>query len=166
MQAYEFADPSIVRAVYHPDSALEGRDMLLELRFWGLRFHAGVRVAGVRDETASVDGRDVRVWGWSYVTLQDHLEMGRMDYELWKWLDSGAVEFRIHRFSRPASIPNPIVRLGFRLFGRRKQIEFAERACERMAALTAAELATGDARTADVATTADALAVEPASAAP
>ena len=166
MQDYEFADPSIVRAVYHPDSPLEGRDMLLELRFWGLRFHAGVRVAGVRDETRTVDGRGVRLFGWSYVTLQKHLEMGRMDYEVWKWLDSGEVEFRIHRFSRPAAIPNPIVRLGFRLFGRRKQVEFAERACERMAALTAVELRNGDGSDSDVARAADALPVEPASAAP
>lgn len=166
MQDYEFADPSIVRAVYHQDSPLEGRDMLLELRFWGLRFHAGVRVAGVRDETRTVDGRGVRLFGWSYVTLQKHLEMGRMDYEVWKWLDSGEVEFRIHRFSRPAAIPNPIVRLGFRVFGRRKQVEFAERACERMAALTAVELRNGDGSDSDVARAADALPVEPASAAP
>ena len=37
MEDYEFADPRIVRALYAPDSALEGRDMLLEARFWGLR---------------------------------------------------------------------------------------------------------------------------------
>lgn len=139
MLDYEFADPSIVRAVYAPDSPLEGRDMLLEVRFWGLRFHLGVRVSGVVDETCSPDGRDVRVWGWSYQTLQGHLEMGQMDYEVWKWLDSGEVEFRIHVVSRPAQIPNPIVRLGFRLFGRREQVRFAKRACERMACLLAGE---------------------------
>ena len=50
MRSYEFADPSIVRAVYHPDRPLEERDMLLELRFHGLRFHVGVRVGGVIDE--------------------------------------------------------------------------------------------------------------------
>ena len=33
----EFADPRIVRAVYRRDDPLEGRDMLLEVRFWGLQ---------------------------------------------------------------------------------------------------------------------------------
>jgi uncharacterized protein (UPF0548 family) len=106
--------------------------MLLEARFWGLRFHFGVRVGGVFDETGEFDGRRARVWGWSYRTLQGHLEMGQMDYALWKWLDDGSVEFRIRVVSRPARIPNPIVRFGFRLFGRRQQVRFARRACERM----------------------------------
>jgi uncharacterized protein (UPF0548 family) len=135
MRDYEFADPSIVRAVFAPDSPLEGRDMLLEARFLGLRFRFGVRVSGVVDETREQDGRDLRVWGWSYRTLQGHLEMGQMDYAVCKWLDSGEVEFRIHVVSRPARIPNPIVRLGFRIFGRGQQVRFARRACERMACL-------------------------------
>jgi uncharacterized protein (UPF0548 family) len=81
----------------------------------------------------------VRVWGWSYGTLQDHLEMGQMDYEVWKWADDGRVEFRIHVLSRPARIRNPITRLGFRIFGRGQQVRFARRACERMACLLAGE---------------------------
>jgi uncharacterized protein (UPF0548 family) len=135
MRDYEFADPDMVRAVYAPDSELEGRDMLLEARFWGLRFRFGVRVGAVVDETSESDGRPVRVWGWSYRTLQGHLEMGQMDYELWKWLDTGEVEFRIHVVSRPARIRNPVIRLGFRLFGRPAQVRFARHACERMARL-------------------------------
>jgi len=66
-----------------------------------------------------------------------------MDYSVWKWLDTGEVEFRIDSYSRPAAIPNPVVRLGFRLFGRRKQLEFARNACARMARLTAERLGTG-----------------------
>jgi uncharacterized protein (UPF0548 family) len=128
-----------VRAVYHPGRPLEGRDMLLEVRFWGLRFRFGVRVGGVIDEVRRVDGRRVRVWGWSYATLPGHLETGQMDYEVWKWLDTGAVEFRIHVVSRASRIGNPIVRFGFRLFGRREQIRFAKRACERMACLVCGE---------------------------
>ena len=81
----------------------------------------------------------MRVWGWSYATLQGHLETGQMDYEVWKWLDSGAVEFRIHVVSRSSRIGNPIIRLGFRLFGRREQVRFAKRACERMACLVSGE---------------------------
>jgi uncharacterized protein (UPF0548 family) len=134
MEEYEFADPRIVKAVYAPESELEGRDMLLEARFWGLRFRFGVRVGGVVDELQERQGRPVRVWGWSYRTLQGHLEMGQMDYAIWKWLDDGSVEFRIHVVSRPARIPNPLIRLGFRLFGRAQQVRFAQRACERMAA--------------------------------
>jgi uncharacterized protein (UPF0548 family) len=143
MADYEFADPAIVRAVYATDSPLERRDMLLEGRFWGLRFHFGVRVGGLVDEEVAVDGRRLRRWGWNYRTLQGHLEMGQMDYEVGKWLDSGEVEFRIHAVSRPAHIPNPVIRLGFRLFGRRVQRRFARHACQRMARLTAARARAG-----------------------
>jgi uncharacterized protein (UPF0548 family) len=137
MLDYEFADPAIIRAVYYPDRPLEQRDMLLEGRFLGMRFYFGCRVGGVNDETRIIDRRAVRVWGWNYRTLQGHLEMGQMDYEVWKWLDSGEVEFRIHTVSKPARIPNPVIRLGFRLFGRPMQVWFARRACQRMARLTA-----------------------------
>ena len=147
MRNYEFADPKIVRAIYRPDSPLEGRDMLLEVRFWGLRFRFGVRVGGVIDGIRAVNEREVRLWGWNYATLQGHLEMGQMDYEVWKWLDTGAVEFRIHVVSRPSRIGSPLIRLGFFLFGRREQKRCARRACERMACLVA-----GDE---DVATAAD-----------
>ncbi|MFL6218578.1 MAG: DUF1990 family protein, partial [Actinomycetes bacterium] len=138
MRDYAFADPAIVQASYAEDSPFETRDMLLEGRFWGLRFHFGVRVGGLVDEETAVDGRRLRRWGWNYRTLQGHLEMGQMDYEVGKWLDSGEVEFRIHVVSRPAHIPNPVIRLGFRLFGRRVQRRFARHACQRMARLTAA----------------------------
>jgi len=140
MRGYDFADPSRVRAVYRVEAPFEGRNMLLEIRFLGLRFAAGVRIGGVRDETREIGGRAVRVWGWAYRTLQGHLEMGQMDYEVWKWRDSGEVEFRIFRVSRAAPIPNPLVRLGFRIFGRREQIRFAQQACARMLQLTEAEL--------------------------
>jgi uncharacterized protein (UPF0548 family) len=135
LRDYEFADPRLVRATFRTDGPLEGRDMLLEVRFWGLRFRFGVRVTKVVDETREVDGREVRVWGWRYATLQGHLEMGEMGYEVWKWLDSGDVEFRVHVVSRPGRIPNPVIRIGFRLFARRAQVRFAIRSCERMASL-------------------------------
>ena len=145
MRDYEFADPAIVRTVYADDSPFETRDMLLEGRFHGLRFHFGVRVGGLVDNELAVDGRPARRWGWNYRTLQGHLEMGQMDYQVRKWLDSGAVEFRIHAVSRPAHIPNPVIRLGFRVFGRRVQRRFARHACQRMARLTAAEVRVGEA---------------------
>jgi uncharacterized protein (UPF0548 family) len=135
MEAYEFADPSMIRAIWYPDRPLEGRDMLLEARFLGLRFFIGVRVVGVIDSHRQVEERPVQVWGWAYATLQGHFEMGRMDYEVWKWLDDGAVEFRINVVSRRARVGNPFVRIGFRLVGRRLQRRFARRACVRMADL-------------------------------
>lgn len=140
LRDYAFADPKIVRALYDGDGPLEGRDMLLEVRFLGLRFPVGVRVGGVIDATRTVEGREVRVWGWSYRTLQGHLETGQMDYEVWKWLDDGAVELRIHVVSRAARIANPFVRLGFRVVGRAEQRRFARNACARMARLTAQAL--------------------------
>jgi hypothetical protein len=140
MREYAFADPTRVQAIYDTGAPLEDRIMLLEIRFLGLRFDAGVRVGGVHDGIRDVEGRRVRIWGWSYRTLEGHLEMGEMDYEVWKWLDSGSVEFRIFRRAKPAPIRNPMVALGFRIFGRREQVRFARRACERMLRLTEAEL--------------------------
>lgn len=132
---YEFADPRIVRAAYDPDAPLEHRDMLLEGRFLGLRFLIGVRVVAVVDEERDVGGRPVRVWGWGYRTLRGHLEAGQMDYEVWKWLDTGDVDFRMRRLVRTSRIGNPVVRLGWAVFGRWMQVRFAHRACRRMVEL-------------------------------
>jgi uncharacterized protein (UPF0548 family) len=120
VRAYEFSDPDIVRAVYRPDDELLGRDMLLEGRFLALRFYLGVRVTEVVDEIRD----DERVWGWGYQTLDGHLEQGKLVYEVVKNLHTGAVELRIRAYSRRAPIPNPIVRLGFIIFGRRTQLRF------------------------------------------
>ncbi|MFD0898881.1 DUF1990 family protein [Actinomadura sediminis] len=138
---YAYADPAIVRLVQGAGPPEPGRNMLLEGRFCGLRFHLAVRVGDVVDRVVEVDGRRARVWGWNYLTLEGHLERGRMDQEVRKWLDTGEVEFRIHAVSRRGPIPNPVVRLGFMLFGRRTQLKFYRRACRRMERLTAAGLA-------------------------
>ena len=143
--AYEFVDPSIVRALYRADVPLRGRDMLLELRICGLRFHVGVRVGEVSEGTVTDSGRLAAVWGWNYRTLEGHFEAGQMDYEVRKWLDTGEVEFRIHAYSRTAHIANPVLRVGFSLLGRRKQTQFARHACKRMRRLTERELERGDA---------------------
>jgi uncharacterized protein (UPF0548 family) len=143
MSDYEFADPGVVRAIYDPEAPLEGRNLLLEIRFWALRFYVGVRVCEVRDTTQETEGRRARIWGWGYRTLAGHLEKGQMDYEVRKWQDTGKVEFRIHAISEMARIRNPLVRIGFRLFGRREQVKFARRCGERLAALTAATLEHG-----------------------
>jgi uncharacterized protein (UPF0548 family) len=137
---YDFAEPSIVRAIFDHKQPLENRNMLLELRFYGLRFHVGVRVGDIYDEMVEAGGRQGRVWGWNYRTLEGHVEQGQMDWQVWKWVDTGDVEFRIKAYSKPAREGNPIVRLGFRLFGRREQLKFLARTSQRMARLTAAEV--------------------------
>ena len=133
LRDYGFADPSLIRAVYDPTTPMKNRDMLLEGRFMGLSFMLGVRVVATVDETTELDGHPARVWGWSYATLQGHLESGRLDYTVVKLCDTGEVQFRLHAVSRTARIANPVVRVGFRLFGRRLQKRFARTAGERMA---------------------------------
>jgi uncharacterized protein (UPF0548 family) len=141
---YEFSVPDIVRAVYDGQAPLLGREMLLEGRFFGLRFHMGVRVTHVVDETR---GGSQQAWGWAYETLEGHLERGRMSYELVKDLASGEVEFVITGFSQRSPALGPITRLGWLLFGRRTQLRFY-RQCgarlrrmvqDRLAGATAAE---------------------------
>jgi uncharacterized protein (UPF0548 family) len=124
VRQYEFSDPRILRAVYRRDDALLGRNMLLEGRFFGLRFYLGVRVTAVIDETRHDGGAALRVWGWSYQTLEGHLEQGRLTYEVIKNLGTGRVSFRVSGYSRRAPIPHPVIRWGFTLFGRRTQLRF------------------------------------------
>jgi len=113
--------------------------MLLIFHALGTRIYAGVRVSDAGNDARSEGGRQAQVSFWNYRTLEGHVEAGQRDFEVWKWLDSGEVEFRTHAVSRPAET-NPIVQLGFRLLGRHKQVEFGRRACTRMALLTEARL--------------------------
>jgi uncharacterized protein (UPF0548 family) len=121
---YEFADARILRAVYRGGDELLGRNMLLEGRFFRLRFYLGVRITGVIDEARDTRDGQEQVWGWCYQTLQGHLEQGRLNYEVIKNLGTGQVAFRVDGYSRRAPIPNPVIRLGFRLFGRWTQRRF------------------------------------------
>jgi uncharacterized protein DUF1990 len=126
-----------VRAYYDPEVPLEKRDMLLKLQALGvLHLFAGVRVGDVYEETRELDGRRAHVWGWNYRTLAGHVEMGQMDWEIWKWLGNGRVEFRVHAVSRPAPIHNPIVRIGFHLLRRRERRAFLGSTRERMRSFT------------------------------
>jgi uncharacterized protein (UPF0548 family) len=143
LRDYEFADPARIRAYYRADAPLAQRDMLLEIRYLVLRVRVGVRVGAVFDEVRDVAGRSVRIWGWAYQTLEGHLERGQMDYQVWKWLDTGEVEFRIHAVSQLAEIRHPILNLGFRLVGRHEQVQFARRCAKRMDRLVASKLLAG-----------------------
>lgn len=55
-----------------------------------------------------------------------------MDWEVWKWIDDGAVEFRVHAVSRTAPIRNPIVRLGFALLEPHERAVFLNSTKQRM----------------------------------
>ena len=137
LQGYEFADPSLVRAHYDRDAPLRGRNMLLELRALNLvSVHVGVRVVHVYDEVRTRDGRDARVFGWAYRTLKGHVEMGQMDWQVWKWCDTGEVQFRVHAVSRPAPVSNPIIRVGFWLLREHERAVFLSSTETRMRTLT------------------------------
>ena len=142
MNEYQLADPGVVSALYDRASELAGRDMLLPIRYAGLRFRVGVRVGDVYEETVDLDGRTVHLFGWDYRTLEGHFEEGQMHYEIWKWLDTGDVEFHLRAVSRPATTGPFFLRTGFRLFGRAQQLRFYRQICRRVRRLTEAQLET------------------------
>lgn len=146
LREYRFADPGIITGIFYPDQPLEGRVMLLRGRFLWLTFFFGTRVGAVIDERRDDAEGARQVWGFNYQTLRGHLERGQMEFTAIKWLESGRVAFRINAFSSAAEIRNPLIRLGFRLFGRRLQLRFIHNAMERMRRLVADDLATGGAR--------------------
>lgn len=137
IRGYEFADPSMVRAHYDQDKPLAGRNMLLELRTLGfVHVYVGVRVGDVYDEVRDVDGRRARVFGWYYRTLEGHVERGQMDWQVWKWLDTGDVRFRVYAVSRTATIRNPFVRIGFWLLRDHERKVFLDSTGRRMKSFT------------------------------
>lgn len=132
IDGYLFAEPRFVVAAWDDRDPFVGRTMALEGRFYGLRFPMGLRIGGVTDVTEQIDGRTVTRWGWHYWTLAGHLERGEMAFEVRKWHDTGAVEFRIDAFSAKALVRNPIVRLGLALFGRWMQQRYGRAAKKRI----------------------------------
>ena len=137
IRGYEFADPSLVRAFYDPEAPLQGREMLLELRALGLvSVHVGVRVVRVYDGLRTVGGRSARVFGWAYRTLRGHVERGQMDWQVWKWLDTGEVQFRVHSVARVAPIANPVIWVGFHVLRRYERRLFLDSTDRRMKELT------------------------------
>ncbi len=139
MRNYEFPDPGILTGIYVPDDGddLLNRTMLLRAKFLFFRFYFGVRISGVVDETRDTERGKARVWGFSYCTLEGHWEQGEIEFTAWKYLETGAVEFRIHAYSKTSRIPNLMYRIGFALFGRWLQVRFSRRAVERMQKLVA-----------------------------
>jgi uncharacterized protein (UPF0548 family) len=137
---YQLANPGTVRAVYDPVAPLEGRDMLLQIRFLSVRFAVGVRVSEVYESERVVSGSRAHVTGWAYQTLDGHFEQGEMHYQVWKWIDSGDIEFRLHAVSKTADTGPWLLRTGFRLLGRTNQLRFYRQICRRVRRLTEATL--------------------------
>lgn len=130
---YEFPDPSLISGVFLPDQPLNKRIMIVRAHFLFFTFVLGVRISKVIDDVRDAGKRgQARVWGYSYSTLDGHFEMGEITFEVWKFLETGEVEFRIHAYSKPARISNPFYQLGFRIFGRSLQKRFGASSLERM----------------------------------
>jgi uncharacterized protein (UPF0548 family) len=132
LRHYEFSEPDIVRAAYDCEEPLFGRTMLLEGRFSGLRFYVGVRVTGIVERY----GPEQQVWGWSYETLQGHLERGKINYLVVKHADTGCVEFVIDSYSQRAPTLGHTIRLGWALFGRRRKMLYYRKCGRRMQRFT------------------------------
>ena len=106
--------------------------MLLEGRFLFLRFLLGVRIVASHDELSDGPNGPERRIGWSYATLDGHLEQGLLRYEVAKEIDTGRVEFRIIAFSRWSPIANKLVWAGFNMMGRRTQLNWYHHAMTRL----------------------------------
>ncbi|SER43496.1 DUF1990 family protein [Actinokineospora terrae] len=133
VERYDFAPPELIRAHYRADAPLLGRHMVLEGHFLFAHFLMGVRVTEVVDESTPTHTH----WGWSYETLTGHLERGKVDFHLHKDHTTGAITFHATSYSNPSRTAHPLIRLGWRLFGRRTQLRFYRRIGEQMVTLTA-----------------------------
>jgi uncharacterized protein (UPF0548 family) len=120
IEGYEFTPPHLIRAVYDCAEPLLGRNLLLEGRFNGLRFHLPLRIT----EVVNTDDGEQRCWGWAYETLEHHLERGKVTYTVVKHMDTGNVHFHADVYSQHAPTLGPVLRLGWAVFGRRTQLRF------------------------------------------
>ena len=103
---YAFADPVPRRGALRPGRRRSrDRDMLLVLHALGpahLRRRAGGRGRATGDATWT-DGTAARSRAGTTGRSRATSRRASDDYEVWKWLDTGDVEFRTHAVSRPAA---------------------------------------------------------------
>ncbi len=141
LRNYEFPPPSLIKGIYISETPLAERVMLLRAQFlYIFRFFFGVRVSRVIDEVRETNEGDLHVWGYSYQTLEGHWEMGEITFEIQKLAQTGTINFHIEAYSKSGHIPNPLYRLGFRIFGRQLQIYFAKQSLKRMQRFVAERL--------------------------
>lgn len=133
IRLYQFPDPRLITAIFDPGSELSGRNMLLRARFAGLTFYFGVRVTAVIDEVRKdAHGHHHQTWGYAYRTLKGHFEIGEIRFLASKDTTTGEIFFEIDAYSKPDRIPNPIYRIGFKIFGRPLQRYFARSSIRRL----------------------------------
>jgi uncharacterized protein (UPF0548 family) len=125
---YDFSDPRIVVGHFDPEAPLVGREMLLEIRIWGLRFLNGVRVTQAREDAE----RGTSYFGFRYDTLVGNIERGYEWFLLSKDHETGEIHFRIEAHWRLGDFPTWWSRLGFRLIGERYRVLWRHRAPERL----------------------------------
>lgn len=138
---YRFPNPRRVIGHFDPRAPLLGRNLLLRAFFAGLVFEFGVRVVKVVDELIDSPRGPMRTWGYSYRTLAGHWEKGEIFFGVEKEQDSGRVRVLTRSYSRTGTIPNRAHRLGFRVFGRTLQKEFARDCVSRTRAHVERQLA-------------------------
>ncbi len=130
--SYRFSDRRIVVGHFNPNAPLKGRNMLLEIKVFGLRFLNGVRVTTVRDET---DGQRTS-FGYRYDTLNGHIEQGFEWFLLSKRHETGEIRFRIQAHWRTGDFPNWWSRVGFLLVGARCRERWRRQAIARLRKLS------------------------------
>lgn len=123
--SYRFPNPRRLIGYFDRNAPLKGRNLLLRAWFAGFGFEFGVRVVKVVDERIDSARGPIAVWGYGYRTLEGHWEKGEIFFCVEKQWNSGRVTVRTRSYSRPGSIPNVFHRVGFRIFGRSLQREFA-----------------------------------------
>jgi len=137
---YRFPDPRRVVGKFDSASPLDGRNMLLDAKFAGVRVQFAVRIVEVVDREIQLDEGDCCEWGYAYRTLDGHWEVGQITFLLRKSYESGEVKFLINAYSRTGRIPNPLYRFGFWLLGRKVQTNFAKRCLNRLVQMTHDEI--------------------------
>jgi len=121
---YDFSDPRIVEGHFDPEAPFVGRNILLEIKIWGLRFLNGARVHSVRDEV----GERGTLFGFRYDTLEGHIERGFEWFLLSKDHQTGEVRFKIEAHWQLGQFPNWWSKLGFKLIGERSRIRWRHEA--------------------------------------
>ncbi len=125
---YDFSDPRIVEGHFDPNVPLGQRNILLEIKVFGLRYLCGARVTAVREETCA----EGTVFGYRYDTLDGHIEQGMEWFLLTKDHETGDVRFTLQARWRLGQFPNWWSWLGFKLIGERFRIRWRHCAPKRL----------------------------------
>lgn len=126
---YGFSDRRIVVGHFDRSAPLLGRDMLLEIKVFGLlRFLGGVRVTDVRDERDAARTH----FGFRYDTLDGHFERDCEWFRVAKEHATGRVTFEIEARWRLGAFPTWWARVGFFLVGEKFREAWRRLAVRRM----------------------------------